>query len=43
VCTLTLADTIIAAIALEHGCTLMTDNLKDFPIPELSHYPLPGE
>jgi predicted nucleic acid-binding protein len=41
--TLTLADTIIAAIALEHGCTLMTDNLKDFPIPGLFHYPLSGE
>lgn len=39
--TLTLADTIVAAIALEHGCTLMTDNRKDFPMPELQHYPLP--
>jgi predicted nucleic acid-binding protein len=39
--TLALADTIVAAIALEHGCILMTDNRKDFPMPELNHYPLP--
>ena len=39
--TLTLADTIVAAIALECGCTLMTDNVRDFPMPELMHYPLP--
>lgn len=39
--TLTLADAIVAAIALEHNCTLMTDNRKDFPMPELEHYPLP--
>jgi len=30
--TLALADTIVAAIALERSCTLMTDNLKDFPM-----------
>ena len=41
--TLTLADTIVAAIALERGCTLMTDNRKDFPMPELDHYRLPEE
>jgi predicted nucleic acid-binding protein len=39
--TLTLPDTIVAAIALERGCTLMTDNRKDFPMPELDCYPLP--
>ena len=39
--TLTLADTIIAAIALERGCTLMTDNRKDFPMAELQCYSLP--
>lgn len=39
--TLTLADTIIAAIALERHCTLLTDNRKDFPMPELEHYALP--
>jgi predicted nucleic acid-binding protein len=39
--TITLADAVIAAIALERRCTLMTDNRKDFPMPELEHYPLP--
>ena len=39
--TLTLADAIVAAVALEHGCTLMTDNRKDFPMSELEYYPLP--
>src|SRR5207244_11982705 len=37
--TLALTDTIIAAIALEHRCALMTDNRKDFPMPELDLYP----
>lgn len=39
--TLTLADTIIAAVAIEHGCTLATDNRKDFPMPELRLYDMP--
>lgn len=39
--TLTLADTIVAAVALQQRCTLMTDNRKDFPMPELDHYLLP--
>jgi predicted nucleic acid-binding protein len=39
--TLTLADAIVAAIALDHGCTLVTDNRKDFPMLELEYYPLP--
>ena|ERR1700742_2341852 len=39
--TLALADMIIAAIALEHGCILMTDNRKDFPMQELSQFDLP--
>jgi predicted nucleic acid-binding protein len=39
--TLTLADTIIAAIAMERRCTLMTDNRKDFPMLELDYYDLP--
>jgi len=38
---LTLADTIVAAIAMERRCTLMTDNRKDFPMPELDCYDLP--
>jgi predicted nucleic acid-binding protein len=39
--TLTLADTIVAAIAIERRCTLMTDNRKDFPMPEIDCYDLP--
>jgi predicted nucleic acid-binding protein len=41
--TLTLADTIVAAIALERRCTLITDNRKDFPMPELEQYDLSEE
>jgi tRNA(fMet)-specific endonuclease VapC len=33
--TLTLADTIVAAIVIEYRCTLFTDNRKDFPMPEI--------
>jgi predicted nucleic acid-binding protein len=39
--TLTLDDAIVAAIAIEHGCALLTDNRKDFPMPEVQLYPLP--
>lgn len=39
--TLTLADTIIAAIAMERRCTLVTDNRKHFPMPELEYFDLP--
>jgi predicted nucleic acid-binding protein len=39
--TLTLADMMVAVIALERGCTLMTDNLKDFPMEELDKFDLP--
>jgi hypothetical protein len=38
--TLTIADAIVAAVALENDCILMTDNRKDFPMPELEQYPL---
>jgi hypothetical protein len=38
---LTIADTTIAAVALLHELTLMTDNSKDFPMKELALYPLP--
>lgn len=41
--TLTVADTVIAAVALENACVLMTDNRKGFPMPELQLYPLPEE
>ncbi|HKC24937.1 MAG TPA: type II toxin-antitoxin system VapC family toxin [Thermoanaerobaculia bacterium] len=34
--TLTIADLLIASIALEHRLVLVTDNVKDFPMPELS-------
>jgi predicted nucleic acid-binding protein len=36
--TLSLADTIVAAVALENDCAVMTDNEKDFPMPELRRY-----
>lgn len=36
--TLTLADMIIAATALEHDLVLMTDNHKDFPMPDLKFH-----
>ncbi len=39
--TLTLADAIVAAIAIEHECQLLTDNQKDFPMPEIQLFPLP--
>jgi len=38
---LTLADTIVAAIAIERGCALLTDSRKDFPMPEVRLYALP--
>ena len=39
--TISLQDAIVAAIAIERDCALMTDNRKDFPMPELKLYPLP--
>ena len=39
--TLSLADIIIAAIALERRCMLVTDNRRDFPMPDLDCYDLP--
>jgi predicted nucleic acid-binding protein len=39
--TVSLPDAIVAAIAIDRGCTLMTDNRKDFPMSELSLYRLP--
>jgi predicted nucleic acid-binding protein len=36
--TLALPDVLIAATALEHGLTLITDNRKHFPMPELAPY-----
>ena len=39
--TIALPDVIVAAIAIEQACTLVTDNRKDFPMPELNLYRLP--
>ncbi|SNT09490.1 hypothetical protein SAMN05421770_104138 [Granulicella rosea] len=39
--TLGLPDMIVAATALEYDLTLMTDNRKDFPMPELKFFDLP--
>lgn len=40
---LTLADMLVAAVALEQGCPLATDNRKDFPMPRLQLYEMPEE
>jgi predicted nucleic acid-binding protein len=34
-------DASIAAICIAYGCTLVTENVRDFPMPELQLYPLP--
>jgi len=39
--TLEVIDLIIAATALAHNLVLMTDNRKDFPMPQLALYALP--
>jgi len=39
--TLNLGDVIIAAVAVDNRFTLLTDNVKDFPMRTLSLYPLP--
>jgi len=39
--TLSFQDASIAAVCLAYGCTLVTENTKDFPMPELRLYPLP--
>jgi predicted nucleic acid-binding protein len=41
--TLTLADTLVAAVALQQGCPLATDNRKDFSMPGLQLCNLPEE
>jgi predicted nucleic acid-binding protein len=41
--TLNLGDVIIAAVALSNQLILLTDNVKDFPMKELSLYPLPKD
>ena len=37
--TLSLPDTTIAAVALEYNLTLITDNIKHYPTPQLKLYP----
>lgn len=39
--TLAIPDVVIAATAIHNGLTLITDNAKDFPMPELVLYVLP--
>jgi predicted nucleic acid-binding protein len=39
--TVAVSDATIAAVALVHELTLMTDNVKDFPMKDLMLYPLP--
>ena len=36
-----LPEIFVAAVAIEQGCALLTDNRKHFPMPELKLYPLP--
>ena len=38
--TLSLADATIAAVAMAHDLTLLTDNQKDYPMPEIKLYPM---
>ena len=38
---LSVMDTTIAAVAVSNDLTLLTDNTKDFPMPEIKLYPLP--
>jgi predicted nucleic acid-binding protein len=38
--TLSFQDASIAAVCIAYGCTLVTENAKDFPMPELQIYPL---
>src|SRR5688500_14838842 len=39
--TLSIADALIAAVAIHYRVILITDNTKDFPMKALSLYPLP--
>jgi predicted nucleic acid-binding protein len=41
--TLTLADAMVAAVALEQDSPLATDNRKDFPMPRLQLFELPED
>jgi predicted nucleic acid-binding protein len=39
--TLAIGDVTVAAVALYHHLTLITDNAKHYPMKEVSLYPLP--
>jgi predicted nucleic acid-binding protein len=39
--TLNLGDVMIAAVGIENQLTLLTDNVKDFPMEDLSRYAMP--
>jgi predicted nucleic acid-binding protein len=41
--TITISDATIAAVAIANGLALMTDNIKDFPMKDLTLYPLPSD
>jgi predicted nucleic acid-binding protein len=41
--TLSLADSLIAAVAIQFHLSLVTDNTKDFPMKDLHLHPLPNE
>jgi len=40
--TLTLTDTIMAAVAIHNKLTLLTDNTRHFRMPQISLHPLPN-
>jgi hypothetical protein len=40
--TLSLPDATIAAVAIANNLVMVTANIKDFPMPELSVHPVPG-
>ena len=40
--TLSVSDTVIAAVAIHYQLALITDNTKDFPMKELNLHPLPN-
>jgi hypothetical protein len=39
--TINIPDAIVAATSLNLGLYLATDNVRDFPMPELNHFTLP--
>ena len=39
---ITVSDATIAAVAIAHQLMLLTDNVRDFPMKELSLYPMPS-